>query len=206
MTKQFENTYSVPGSGTHTQGALSCDNCHRLSVADRLYNNSKDIDFDEFANTISWQPRTAVSKEFPDVPVQIARAAKEAHEAHSINALMAAILMARTVVEATAKDHGITSGNLVSKIDEMKGAELIRKSTAEAAHEIRHFGNDMAHGDLDDVPDTADAAEVLTLMDEVLNEVYQGPARTERVKNRRSGAEPADQDGPTDQEKTNLVI
>jgi hypothetical protein len=154
--------------------------------------NDPNIETERYENYVEWQPRNAVSPDFPDVPEHIARAAREAHEAHSINALMAAILMARTVVEATAKDRGITSGRLVAKIDSMKEADLIRKSTAEAAHEIRHFGNDMAHGDIEDVPDTDDAAEVLTLMDEVLNEVYQGPARTARVKNRRANGTESD--------------
>lgn len=199
MTKRYTDAYGAVDGSTHTQGALSCDDCSRLSVADREHGGSNDIDSAAHQAGISWQPRVAVSKEFPDVPTVIARAAKEAHEAYSIGALMAAILMARTVVEATAKERGITSGQLVKKIDAMKDAELIRKSTAEAAHEIRHFGNDMAHGDLDDVPDTDDAAEVLTLMDEVLNEVYQGPARTERVKSRRSRTEP-------DEKNNNSVV
>ncbi|MEN2737634.1 DUF4145 domain-containing protein [Microbacterium sp. X-17] len=120
------------------------------------------------------------------MPADIAAAAKEAHSAASINAVMAAILMARTVVEATAKDKGITTGSLYQKIDAMAVASLIRASTNEAAHEIRHMGNDMAHGDISDVPSSDDASEVLALMDEVLNEVYQGPARTARIKAKRA--------------------
>ena len=69
----------------------------------------------------------------PDVPEHIAHAANEAHEAHSINALMAAILMARTVVEATAEDTGITKGTLFSKIEEGRSHP---EEHAEAAHEI----------------------------------------------------------------------
>ncbi len=46
----------------------------------------------------------------------------------------------------------------------------------------------MAHGDILDVPDAEDAAEVLSLMDEVLNEVFQGPARTARIRAKRTGA------------------
>ena len=74
----------------------------------------------------------------------------------------------------------------MQKIDSLQTMGVIRFATAEAAHEIRHFGNDMAHGDISDQPDPDDAIEVLAIMDEVLNEVFQGPARTARVKSRRA--------------------
>lgn len=99
---------------------------------------------------------------------------------------MAAILVARTVVEATAKENGITTSNLLSKIDELASQSTIRNGTKEAAHEIRHLGNDMAHGNIADLPDADDVADVLALMDEILNEVFQGPAKTARLKARRA--------------------
>ncbi|WP_194239297.1 DUF4145 domain-containing protein [Microbacterium sp. CBA3102] len=86
-----------------------------------------------------------------------------------------------------AKEKGITSGRLVSKIDELATQGLVRNSTKDAAHEIRHLGNDMAHGDIEDSPAQVDVDDVLALMDEVLNEVFQGPARTARVRARRDG-------------------
>lgn len=99
---------------------------------------------------------------------------------------MSAILMARTVVEATAKDKGIKTGSLVAKIDELARQGFIRPSTKDAAHEIRHFGNDMAHGDIEEVPDSEDVQDVLVLMDEILSEVFQGPARTARLVQKRT--------------------
>jgi len=48
---------------------------------------------------------------------------------------------------------------------------------ANTAHEIRHLGNDMAHGDFVEPVTRGQAADVLFFMDEVLDEVYQGPAR-----------------------------
>jgi hypothetical protein len=78
------------------------------------------------------------------VPEPIARAAKEAHECARIGARMAAILMARSVVEATAKAKGVADGNLFGKIKALAEQSFIRKSTEDAAHEIRHFGNDIA--------------------------------------------------------------
>lgn len=191
MKVQWANFVLMPTSSFLIQGVLTCDHCNRASVASRPYEGTRAYASDrlgdiEYDHLLRWQPKKGISPEFPDVPEHVARAAQEAHEACSINALMAAILMARTVVEATAKNKGITDGTLFAKIDAMEKASLIRKSTAEAAHEIRHFGNDMAHGDIEELPDQEDAEEVLALMDEVLNEVFQGPARTQRIREKRS--------------------
>lgn len=63
---------------------------------------------------ITWVPKAGESPRFDDVPTHIAETASEAHACASTGARMASILMARTVVEATAKAKGITSGRLVS--------------------------------------------------------------------------------------------
>jgi len=172
------------------QGVSVCDNCGRASLGVSEQPSSEGNSYTlHFENTrdesFTWYPSKGSSPEFPDVPAHIAAAAKEAHAAKSINALMAGILMARTVVEATAKEKQIETGRLWAKIDALASAGHIRESTREAAHEIRHFGNDMAHGDIIEQPTTEDAQEVLELMDEVLNEVFQGPARTARIKAKR---------------------
>jgi hypothetical protein len=179
-------------STTILQGVALCDNCGRASLGyatdyakgstDERANLEKTAD-----GAITWVPRAGEAPRFEDVPPHIAEAASEAHACASIGARMASILMARTVVEATAKAKGITSGRLVSKIDELATQGLVRNSTKDAAHEIRHLGNDMAHGDIEDSPAQVDVDDVLALMDEVLNEVFQGPARTARVRARRDG-------------------
>jgi hypothetical protein len=44
----------------------------------------------------------------------------------------------------------------------------------------------MAHGDIADLPDADDVSDVLALMDEALNEVFQRPAVTARLQARRT--------------------
>lgn len=122
-------------------------------------------------------PESPDGKAFPDVPDHIAQAADEAYRCFSINALRAATLLARSVIEATAKAKGITGGNLVKKIDDMQAAGFIRPDVAEGAHEVRYLGNDMAHGDFVQPVDADEAELALTLMAEVLEEVFQAPAR-----------------------------
>lgn len=176
--------------------ACTCDECKHIvigeAVGQTLGSNSPTTDMGYFrdaldrAQSIRWLPLAAEAPEVEDVPEAIARAAKEAYSSASVGNYMAAILMARTVIEASAKDRGITSGNLKSKIDAMKDADLIRPAMAEQAHEVRFAGNDMAHGDIDVVPDAIDAEEILALMASVLAEVFQDPARLERIRAKRA--------------------
>ena len=187
---------TIPGVGTMAartefvlQGAATCDNCSHVSVGFRTLRTGEtaqyaDNKFD-VSPVLTWHPLKVHAPEVPDVPEHIAAAAIEAHTASAVGAPMAAILMARTVVEATAKSQGITTGSLFQKIDALASQDFIRPSTKDAAHEIRHFGNDMAHGDIDGLTTDEDASAVLALMDEVLNEVFQGPARTARIRARR---------------------
>ena len=88
--------------------------------------------------------------------------------------------MARSVIEATAKNKGIATGRLVDKIEELEKRSLIRPHIKDAAHEVRHLGNDMAHGDFIDPVTEEETAETLELMSEILNEVYQSPAKIGR--------------------------
>jgi hypothetical protein len=73
-------------------------------------------------------------------------------------------MLSRSVVEATAKAKGVSVGNLIAKIDELAAQQLIRPIVQEAAHEIRHLGNDMAHGDFVDPVTREEAEETVGLM------------------------------------------
>ncbi len=158
-----------------------CDECGVLSIgyaalgAQDATQPSATLDTGDC--DVLWYPAVALHKEYPDVPDHIAAAASEAHACQSIGAHRAAVMLARAVVEATAKHNGIKNGLLHAKIDEMFKQEIISKLTKSTAHEIRFMGNDMAHGDFVIELDAEDSGDVLTFMDELLAEVYQSPAR-----------------------------
>jgi uncharacterized protein Yka (UPF0111/DUF47 family) len=88
--------------------------------------------------------------------------------------------MARAGIESTAQDKKITKGSLFANIEEKQKQGLIRPHIKEAAHEVRHLGNDMAHGEFIDPVSKEEIAETLELMSEILNEVYQSPAKITR--------------------------
>ena len=137
-----------------------------------LYEFIKTVRGDE----LRWRPSVTETHDYPHVPDHIAEAATEAYECNSSEHYRGAIMLARAVIEATAKDQGITSGNLFNKIEAMATGGLIRTVIKDAAHGVRELGNEMAHGDFVD-PITAEESElVIRLMGEILNDVYQSPA------------------------------
>jgi hypothetical protein len=58
----------------------------------------------------------------------VADAAREAYRCRSVGAHRAAVLLARSVVEASAKDRGVTTGGLLAKIDKLFELGLIGKT------------------------------------------------------------------------------
>ena len=179
--------------------AFLCDGCGRMSVATwytsqdpndtRWHNHDRDGAPEDYEHA-RWSPLPGHQMDFPDVPEEISEAASEAWVCHVAGAHRGAVMVARAVVEGTAKAKDITRGTLEAKIDEMAKQDLIRKVVAEQAHEIRHLGNSTAHGDLGDSVTSEDAEEVLNLMAEVLNEVWQAPARSTRLAAARGAKTP----------------
>nr|MDT0662601.1 DUF4145 domain-containing protein [Micromonospora sp. DSM 115978] len=161
------------GGSTHYKAALVCVACDN-AVAGLVDESEKTI-FSLWADKVA-------GKEFPDVPAHIAETADEAHKCHSIHAYRAAILLARSVIEATAKEKGVTDGSLLKKIDDMFDRRLIREPVRDGAHEVRQLGNDMAHGDFIAPVEVEESSLILTLMDEVLDEVFQSVARVQRAR------------------------
>ena len=95
------------------------------------------------------------------------------------------MLLARSVVEAIAKDKGIVDGNLKSKIDAMREQGIIVPSLAETAHEIRFIGNDMAHGDFVEEIGKEESKDALGFMTTLIEQIYQQPARLSKSAERR---------------------
>lgn len=183
------------GDGLWTATA-KCDSCDRPSSAvfqAEVSQGYKSADarmarltFDAGKASFAWQPINVVLEAVRDVPAGIDEAAGEAIAALAIGANKAAVLMCRAVIEATAKEHGITQGTLAAKIDKLEEGRSITPGIKDAAHEIRHLGNDMAHGDFATTNVTADeAAEVVEITEAMLAEVYQRPAQIQRMRERR---------------------
>jgi hypothetical protein len=186
------------GTGvTRLSAAFTCDQCGAMSIGQMIMDGDQSewsqIEYDlEQMDSMEWIPAHATGCEFPDVPSHIGEAASEAFKCQSVQAFRAACSLARAVIEATAKHKGLTVTGIAAKINAMAEAGHIRPHIQEAAHEVRHLGNEMAHGDFIDPVTSEETALVLELMAEVLDEVFQSPARVTRAREareaRRSGS------------------
>lgn len=167
------------------EAAFRCENCNRLNLASEVipdYSGGSQeqhvgaADERRWADAV-WLPRHLETIEFEHVPEHIAGAATEATLCMSLGAYRAVGSLARAVIEATCKDKKAEGAKLYQRIEALHANDHVRKHTKDQAHEIRHFGNGMAHGDFADPVTKEEAEEVIELMREVLDEVYQSPAR-----------------------------
>jgi hypothetical protein len=127
-------------------------------------------------------------KNYPDVPEAIASVASEAHQALGAEAPRAALATARAVIEATAKNKGITVDGIYQKIERLRAGDYISEAMKLAAHQIRLAGNDAAHGDLTEEAISVDrATRIVKLMDTILERIYQEPAEVARITADREG-------------------
>src|SRR5665647_356781 len=177
-------------SALAVEAPFNCDNCGHMAIAYGIAigdpNAIDGLARWEWANEpVAWVPRIGVGREYPDVPERIAAAASEAHACQSISAHRAAVMLARAVIEATAKAKQITNGNLYNKIEEMHEQGILSELVRDQAHEVRFLGNDMAHGDFVEPVSTEEADEILELMAEVLHAVFEMPAQLLRRKEAR---------------------
>lgn len=183
----------------------TCDACHRFNAAHGITENrgrsfekgqiltaSEAVTEGEAMTIESWSPPPMRPVDTAFIPDPVAGYFKEAHDAFSIGAYRAVLLLVRSVIEATAKEHQINNGNLIKKINCLYDDGHIRRGTKDMAHALRILGNDMAHGDIDDIPTQEDADDALTIARFVLDDVYVADARRADMLERRNATDTAD--------------
>lgn len=176
---QFSEVHAGAQIGTHGYWhwvAVECAVCKMLLTG--RSDGEAEIHITTYGHAVK-------GKEYPDVPSHIGEAASEAYKSMESDCYRGAVILARAVIEATAKDKGITNGNLGPKIEQLEKQGFIRPYVREGADEVRYFGNDMAHGDFVEEVGQTEVQLALELMDEVLTEVYEGPARVEKARARK---------------------
>jgi hypothetical protein len=179
--------------------AATCDACYRINSAvgiteDRrrdfnvghIFTSVEAVTEGERMTIESWSPPPMRPVDVAFIPEGVAGYYKEASDAFSIGAFRAVLLLVRSVIEATAKDRKVTTGSLVQKINKLHEEEHIRKGTKDMAHALRILGNDMAHGDIDEIPTHEDADDALTIARFVLDDVYVADARRADMMSRRT--------------------
>lgn len=176
------------GDGYVSDAAYRCDNpkCGRYSVVTwrTSYDPSESYRSGEpegYDRAVIWSPPPIKRSEYPDVPQHIGDAAREAWLCFAHHAHIAACAVARSVIEASAKDFDIVVRGIEPKIDALAERQLIWGHLVSSAHLVRQFGNDAAHGDIVEPVTSAEAQDVLDIMDELLHQLFSTPARASRL-------------------------
>lgn len=167
--------------------AATCDNCGRINTALGRYSdfsqkpNSTDLGVHlrtvaENLEGRTMAPPLLLPADTEYLPDDVAGFVTEAHHAHSIGAYRAVLLLVRSTIEAAAKTKGVKTGNLFAKIDALASNQLIRPGTKQLAHALRILGNDIAHGDIGEVPTEEDAEDSLRILRLVLDDLFVAEA------------------------------
>jgi len=133
---------------------------------------------------IHWWPLPGLSDLDPDVPPEISSAYSEGTRALSVKAARAAVVMFRGMLAQVVADKGsaVAQGKntLYAKLEQMSQDGSLHPSLVDWASEIRLIGNAAAHPDALDPVSDEEATGLARLCRQLLNVVYEVPARIAR--------------------------
>lgn len=121
----------------------------------------------------------------PNLPLPIRTAYEEASLCIKSKAYTASAIMCRKTLEGICAEHGITGGNLVTKLKKMKDKGIIENRLYEWADELRISGNEAAH-DVKITIAAEDAKDILDFTNALLEYIFTFRDKFEQYKKRRS--------------------
>lgn len=124
-----------------------------------------------------WFPKAPSMNEYPGVPESIADTARESWGCFESDHYRSAVTTARTVIEQVCKSHGYRKGGFDAKIISMVHNNVLPKRIKDAVTALKDAGNTMVHGDLGASFTAVETETLLTVMDQMLEEVYVAPKR-----------------------------
>jgi hypothetical protein len=141
---------------------------------------------------IHWWPPPGLSDLDPDIPSQVGSAYAEGMRALSVKAARAAAVMFRAMLGQIVADKGSAAAqakhSLYDKLEQMSQDGSFHPSLVEWAREIRLIGNAGAHPDALDPVSDEEAADLARLCRQLLNVIYEVPARIARNRAARGAA------------------
>jgi len=96
----------------------------------------------------------------------------------------AAVIMARSALQAATREHGATGNNLKEEIDDLAARHVIPDALKDWAHEIRDGGNLVGHPKPDKKVEVADAEELIALAESIFEYLYVIPKHVEHRRQR----------------------
>lgn len=166
---------------------FQCDECHGRMIAQwdaAIYSGDEDSE-------VEWFPKAPSMKsmsEYPGVPESIADTARESWGCYESDHYRSAVTTARTVIEQVGKNQGYTDEGIDTKIISMVSSNVLPKRIKDAVTALKNAGNTMVHGDLGVSFTAVETETLLTVMDQMLEEVYVAPKRIRDLTEAVSGS------------------
>lgn len=174
---------SLKPDGSERVVALACMGCKdSITVVERMSDQQPGgaVVFEG----MYWWPTPGSTDLDPDVPTEVGSAYAEGIRALAVRAPRAAAVMFRGMLAQIVSNKGSAAAqakhSLYDKLDQMSQDGSLHPSLVEWAKEIRLIGNAAAHPDALDPVSEQEAAELGRLCRQLLNVVYEVPARITR--------------------------
>jgi hypothetical protein len=133
---------------------------------------------------VHWWPLPGLGDLDPDIPPQVGSVYSEGMRALSVKAPRASVVMFRGMLAQVVVDKGSAAAqakhSLYDKLEQMSQDGSLHPSLVEWAREIRLIGNAAAHPDALDPVSDEEAADLARLCRQLLNVMYEVPARIAR--------------------------
>lgn len=173
---------------------IQCQGCDFISFR-KFHIDSEDQGYDDNGEpfnleTIEIYPsRIAGRQKLNDshfLPLNIRQIYAETHTALCSRQPILAVIGIRALVETVCKDNGATGGNLEQRIDNLIMKGVLTTQNAELLHSLRILGNEGAHEVK--IQDEKTLGLAMTVVEQLLNNVYILPAITAKLPKRGSTA------------------
>lgn len=169
------------------QRVFVCQACQMLSVATYgMTPGAGYVKWEAVYAAADWVPIRGQKMTVPDLPADITETTREAYTCLTVGAHRACVTLVRSLIEATAKSHGITVHGVQPKINAMADKGLIHPSLARAANAVRVIANDSVHGDLQRPVTKQDAEDALEVLIGIFAATFQSEARVRRLTERQT--------------------
>lgn len=138
-------------------------------------------------HVLPWPLKYRGSDNWPDA---VRRHWKQAHDNLKSENYEAAVVMARSALQAVTRSQGAQGRDLYGEIEDLATKGILPKVIQEWSHEVRLLARPAAHPQPDEEETNADdARDIVKFLDYLLEYVYDVPARIQTYRERRSSSE-----------------
>ena len=120
-------------------------------------------------------------------PAEVQRYWPQAHDSLTNENWDAAVIVARSALQAAMRQQGAQGKNLKAEIDDLASKGILHLLMKDWSHQVRELANESAHPSSGGAAtDAGDARDIVSFLDVLLAYLYDFPKHIEDVRKRRS--------------------